>query len=554
VKRFLSVWVALLWTVLLLANSPTGGVKGRVLSKMDRYPLEQTRVQLLEGASLLAEAYTDAKGSFLLEEIPDGSYMLVIASAGYLENRLPVAVSGGRVKNVFNILLSEINRTGDSWEDFPAGSTDIQRNIQNYLRYGRYSVLDGTRLAAEEVTLAGVRMDEMDPTASGYLAEALRENRYTTGAGVSETAFGGSNGLTEISATANRFRSGFYGSLSTDNTLQGLKAEASYGSGPLSGGWTLGANVTGIGWNKDAFDPYAVYLGVGKSFTKSHQLNVAFMRDQEPVSFLRYDYTPSQKFQAYTTVLGRFAREGSVLHAAGGFNWKASRLLRLSGGMDGRRGFGESHRNWRAEAWLSGLFSIGPVGLHAAFRGGRLASDLSEGTTYSAKAGLSWAFVQNWLLSANTSLFREIPTLPRAFSSDVNLTFYTNSINLKLTGFYEKYLGSNNLYTGLDLAFKTPVFVVPNLSLQGEITAGQYGMQDRFGFSQVYGGLSWSARAWFADAGYVYNQLYQMVDLSAGKTWSLQNRRQVGLAMGLRPCFGRSTLPTRFSFRVFCRI
>ena len=59
-RRFLSVLSALLWTVLLLANTPTGGVKGRVLSKTDRYPLEHARVRLVTGVGLLDEVLTDA--------------------------------------------------------------------------------------------------------------------------------------------------------------------------------------------------------------------------------------------------------------------------------------------------------------------------------------------------------------------------------------------------------------------------------------------------------------------------------------------------------------
>ncbi len=538
----------------LLANTPVGGVKGRVLSKTDRYPLEHARVRLVQGAEWVAEVRADANGNFRLEEIPEGEYTLVFMATGYLENRLPVVVTEGREKNVFNILLSEINRAGDSWLDAPYGSTDIHRNVKNYLQSGNASDLGDAHLMDAEIMMAGVRMDEVDPTASGFLSEALRESKFVSGGGLSETALGGFNGVAELSATAAHFRTGFYGSLWTDTAKYGLRADAAYGSGQLPGGWSLAANVAGIGWNKTSYDPYAVYVGVGKSFGQKHQLSTAFLRDQEPMAFLRYEFTPSQKFQAYTTVLGRFGHAGQVLHAAAAFTWMPGRHVRLSGGVDGRKGLQEmSHEN-RAEGWLSTMLSFGKWGFNLGGRGGYYTSELGRGVIYSAKAGVLYALSHNWQLSANTGLYRYNPVLPNTFASDVNVAFSTNSINLKLTGFYERYLGTEDIHTGLEFGFKVPVLVIPNLSLQGQVTAGHFGQGDRFECSFGYAGLSWNAHGWFADAGYMFDKPLHMIDTSAGKTWTFDKKRQLGVALGYRPYFGEDAPSSRFSFRIFCRI
>lgn len=538
----------------LLANTPVGGVKGRVLSKTDRYPLEHARVRLVQGAEWVAEVRADANGNFRLEEIPEGEYTLVFMATGYLENRLPVVVTEGREKNVFNILLSEINRAGDSWLDAPYGSTDILRNVKNYLQSDNASDLGDAHLMDAEIMMAGVRMDEVDPTASDFLSEALRESKFVSGGGLSETALGGFNGVAELSATAAHFRTGFYGSLWTDTAKYGLRADAAYGSGQLPGGWSLAANVAGIGWNKTSYDPYAVYVGVGKSFGQKHQLSTAFLRDQEPMAFLRYEFTPSQKFQAYTTVLGRFGHAGQVLHAAAAFTWMPGRHVRLSGGVDGRKGFLEmSHEN-RAEGWLSTMLSFGKWGFNLGGRGGYYTSELGRGVIYSAKAGVLYALSHNWQLSANTGLYRYNPVLPNTFASDVNVAFNTNSINLKLTGFYERYLGTEDIHTGLEFGFKVPVLVIPNLSLQGQVTAGHFGQGDRFECSFGYAGLSWNAHGWFADAGYMFDKPVHMIDTSAGKTWTFDKKRQLGVALGYRPYFGEDAPSSRFSFRIFCRI
>lgn len=538
----------------LLANTPVGGVKGRVLSKTDRYPLEHARVRLVQGAEWVAEVRADANGNFRLEEIPEGEYTLVFMATGYLENRLPVVVTEGREKNVFNILLSEINRAGDSWLDSPYGSTDIHRNVKNYLQSDNASDLGDAHLMDAEIMMAGVRMDEVDPTASGFLSEALRESKFVSGGGLSETALGGFNGVAELSATAAHFRTGFYGSLWTDTAKYGLRADAAYGSGQLPGGWSLAANVAGIGWNKTSYDPYAVYVGVGKSFGQKHQLSTAFLRDQEPMAFLRYEFTPSQKFQAYTTVLGRFGHAGQVLHAAAAFTWMPGRHVRLSGGVDGRKGLQEmSHEN-RVEGWLSTMLSFGKWGFNLGGRGGYYTSELGRGVIYSAKAGVLYALSHNWQLSANTGLYRYNPVLPNTFASDVNVAFNTNSINLKLTGFYERYLGTEDIHTGLEFGFKVPVLVIPNLSLQGQVTAGHFGQGDRFECSFGYAGLSWNAHGWFADAGYMFDKPVHMIDTSAGKTWTFDKKRQLGVALGYRPYFGEDAPSSRFSFRIFCRI
>ena len=538
----------------LLANTPVGGVKGRVLSKTDRYPLEHARVRLVQGAEWVAEVRADANGNFRLEEIPAGEYTLVFMATGYLENRLPVVVTEGREKNVFNILLSEINRAGDSWLDAPYGSTDILRNVKNYLQSDNASDLGDAHLMDAEIMMAGVRMDEVDPTASDFLSEALRESKFVSGGGLSETALGGFNGVAELSATAAHFRTGFYGSLWTDTAKYGLRADAAYGSGQLPGGWSLAANVAGIGWNKTSYDPYAVYVGVGKSFGQKHQLSTAFLRDQEPMAFLRYEFTPSQKFQAYTTVLGRFGHAGQVLHAAAAFTWMPGRHVRLSGGVDGRKGLQEmSHEN-RAEGWLSTMLSFGKWGFNLGGRGGYYTSELGRGVIYSAKAGVLYALGHNWQLSANTGLYRYNPVLPNTFASDVNVAFNTNSINLKLTGFYERYLGTEDIHTGLEFGFKVPVLVIPNLSLLGQVTAGHFGQGDRFKCSFGYAGLSWNAHGWFADAGYMFDKPVHMIDTSAGKTWTFDKKRQLGVALGYRPYFGEDAPSSRFSFRIFCRI
>ena len=81
-QRLLSVLAALLWTVLLLAETSTGGVKGRVLSKTDRYPLEHARVRLVTGVGLWDKVLKDAHDYLMLAAVAKGKYSLDYLATG----------------------------------------------------------------------------------------------------------------------------------------------------------------------------------------------------------------------------------------------------------------------------------------------------------------------------------------------------------------------------------------------------------------------------------------------------------------------------------------
>ena len=550
-KALLVIAAFLLQAALLFAQElPTGGIKGRVLSKTDRTPVEHARVRLMQGLALHAEVRTDDKGNFHLVGVEDGSYTLVFRATGFLENRLPVVVTAGRVKNVFNVLLAELDRDADSWQVNPYGSNDIHKNFRRHLLMGTNN--GDPHLLDDDLMIAGVQMDGYELPDIPAFGEALRENGYTSGAGLSETGFGGITGLTEVTGTASLFRKGFYSALTADTYRYGLRTDASYATGVLKSGWAVAADVSGRFWRETATQSYTAYVGVDKHFGSKHQVSAAFFQIDHPISFLRYDYTPSAKFQAYLTALGQFGQDGNV-YAAGAFTWRPLTKLTVAGGIDARKGLEENADSRRALAWTNVFLALGKWGLHAGVKGGLWEEASARGPIFSAKAGISRALTDHLLLYANGGYFRLAGDRKYA-SADANLEYNTNSINFKLTGYYESPLGTDDYHAGVDLGFKMPVYVIPNVSLQGNFTAGRYGEGTKIAIYQTYGGLSWNAKAWFVDAGYLYAPPYKMIDTSAGKTWTFSGKRQLGVSAGFRPYFGEKEHPNRFSFRVFCRL
>lgn len=538
-KKLLLLLAVLLQTALLLAQSvPTGGVKGRVLSKTDRTPVDKASVRLMSGAAVLTEVQTDAKGQFQIPEVEDGSYTLVFLAAGYLENRMPVMVAGGKVKNVFNVNLSSVNHSTDSYPGAFTGSTDIFENLSSYLEMRHPS--------SGEVTLAGVVLDA-DYKVLGYgLTESMRASTFISGSGLADDAFGGIRGSAALDGTAGAVRTGFRGSLGTDASLYGLQATASYATGPLKGGWTVAADASARGWERVGLSAFSYYIGADKVFSPSHKLSAAVFRAVEPISFLRYDFTPSARFRLYLTALGRFSSSGGASLATG-FSWRAGKHFTLQGGADGMLGLYDRNSSYRVMAWTGGRLTFGRLGLNA---GLRLTGSNLEGYNnlyYAAKAGVVYWLGESMQASLNAVYSRPDMVLSKTLSTDANLTMNSNGIHFRITGFFLSDLEAGSKKWGTELALKSPLFVVPNLFFQGMATA-----MTAVPFS-FYGGFSWAPKSWFADAGVLrFNQMW-LADVSAGKTWLLEGGHQLGLTVGCRPFF-QNFRGSRYMLRLFVKI
>ena len=222
-KRLLTTLCALLAGVMLLAQ-PTGGVKGVVVSRGDRQPVEGARLVLLQGAAELTETVSAADGSFLIENLEDGMYTLVITCEDFLETHVQVTVNDGFVKNMFNLSLTSAQRAieidddafaafdmdDSGYNDNPTilfDANDVFNNIAGYNFSAVRFQARGYTSESQDVYLAGVKMND---AVTGYspfslwsgLNEAMRSKETVNGSEVSDFGFGGYNGLTNIFANA----------------------------------------------------------------------------------------------------------------------------------------------------------------------------------------------------------------------------------------------------------------------------------------------------------------------------------------------------------------
>ena len=378
-RRLLLALAALAFSLTLSAQEPTGGVKGTIVNRNGRQPIEKARLVLLKGAEQVAVAESAEDGTFEIQGLPDGMYTLAIAAPDFLDNQVQVTVNDGYIKNMFNLSMTSVNRVTEldddsfaaldlddsGYNDNPTilfGSNDVFNNIAGYNFSAVRFRARGYSSESQDVCLAGVRLND---AVTGYspfslwsgLNEAMRSKESVSGSEVSDYGFGGYNGLTNIFGNASSVRKGLRGSVLTNSTLYRLRVMGSYATGPMDNGWAFAVNVSARLGGNDWIDgvyyrSFAYYRAADKVFNNVHKLSFAFFatpgergaqnastqevydlmgdnmynsnwgyqngrvrnsrvrKTHEPVTFLKYDFTPSDKFEASATVLYRFGKNG----------------------------------------------------------------------------------------------------------------------------------------------------------------------------------------------------------------------------------------------------
>ena len=302
-KRIILAFAAAFASLALLAQTPTGGVKGTVVDRNGRQPVENARLVIMSGAQEIATVTSAQDGSFLIPGLADGVYTLMIYAPEFLESQVQVTVNDGYVKNMFNLSLTGIQRVTEvdddsfaafdmddsGFNDNPTilfGSNDVFNNIAGYNFSAVRFRARGYSSESQEVYLAGVKMND---AITGYgpfslwsgLNEAMRSKETVNGSEVSDIALGGYNGVTNVFGTADEVRKGLRGSVLTNSTLYRLRLMASYATGYMDNGWAFAANVSarlgGNDWIKGVYyRSFAYYLAASKKLNDANTLHLAF--------------------------------------------------------------------------------------------------------------------------------------------------------------------------------------------------------------------------------------------------------------------------------------
>ena len=304
-KKISLFLTALLFAASLLAQAPTGGVKGTVINRTDRSAVFNARIAILQDRTRVASATTDSDGAFFVSGLKDGVYTLVIAADNYVTTRVNVTVNNGYVKDMFTISVYPVIRRAETEVDEEMADFDLDDSGYHddpTILYGQNDVFNnqagynfssvrfkprGFNSEAQDVHLAGIKMNDAITGYSPFslwsgLNEATRTKFSVNGADVSDYGFGGYNGLTNIPANASNVRKGWRGSVMTNSSLYRMRLMLTYASGVLDNGWayafSVSARLGGNDWiNGVYYRSFGYYGSVEKSFGKAHKLGFTFL-------------------------------------------------------------------------------------------------------------------------------------------------------------------------------------------------------------------------------------------------------------------------------------
>ena len=304
IKKYLLSISALILSVAMYAQNPTGGVKGVVVDRSSKTALDGAVLKLYSGAQEIATVRTGADGSFYIPDLKDGMYDLVIENSNYLQSKVNVTVNDGYVKNMFKLSLTPVHKVGEvddasftefdlddsGYQDSPTilfGQNDVFNNIAGYNFSSVRFRVRGYSSESQDVYMAGVRMNDAITGYTPYslwsgLNEAVRSKESVNGSEISDYGFGGYNGLTNIDPMASKVRTGWRGSVLTNSALYRLRLMMTYSSGELDNGWSYAfsasARLGGNDWIKGVYyRSFGYYGSVEKKFGEEHKLGLTFM-------------------------------------------------------------------------------------------------------------------------------------------------------------------------------------------------------------------------------------------------------------------------------------
>lgn len=304
IKKYLLSISALILSVAMSAQNPTGGVKGVVVDRSSKTALDGAVLKLYSGTQEIATVRTGADGSFYIPDLKDGMYDLVIENSNYLQSKVNVTVNDGYVKNMFKLSLTPVHKVGEvddasftefdlddsGYQDSPTilfGQNDVFNNIAGYNFSSVRFRVRGYSSESQDVYMAGVRMNDAITGYTPYslwsgLNEAVRSKESVNGSEISDYGFGGYNGLTNIDPMASKVRTGWRGSVLTNSALYRLRLMMTYSSGELDNGWSYAfsasARLGGNDWIKCVYyRSFGYYGSVEKKFGEEHKLGLTFM-------------------------------------------------------------------------------------------------------------------------------------------------------------------------------------------------------------------------------------------------------------------------------------
>lgn len=288
-------------TIQTYAQSYSGGVTGKVVSRSGRVPVAKAELVVSDADGQVAKTMSADDGTFLIENLPDGDYSMTVTAVGFTTARVNLSIEGFVRDLIFvslqpeEILMdiddanfADFDMDDAGYQDVPtvlSSSSDVFDNTAGYKFSQVRFKLRGYESGTQDVYLSGVKLND---ALTGYapwslwsgLNEATREKETVTGNAASDFGIGGYNGVSNILGTASAMRKGARFSVLTNSSFYRLRLMGSYATGELDNGWAFAANIStrlgGNDWIQGVYyRSFAYYLAAEKNFFDTHRLSLA---------------------------------------------------------------------------------------------------------------------------------------------------------------------------------------------------------------------------------------------------------------------------------------
>ena len=383
-RKLLLTIFSILLSVSLFAQS--GGVKGTVVSREDREPINNVAIYV-DGVAV--NTTTNQNGEFLIEGLTSGQYLLRFEAVEFedlevmvrvkelvydMQNVVMVPAAMATIDDsAFSELDTDAESAGDS-QAMPAAlsaSKDLFNNIASY-RFSemRFNVR-GYDSQYQDVYLNGIRFNDALTSYGPWslwsgLNDATRNQEITSGLQMSDYGLGGVAGTTNINARASQLRKGFRASVVNSTQLYRFRVMVSYASGMLDNGWSYGFSVStrqgGNGYvNGVYYNAYGYFASAEKVFNSRHRLSATILGApttrgaQQASTQEAYDlwgdnyYNPNVGLQNGEERNSRVRRMHEPI-AMLNYNWQISERTNLSVATSVRFGF----NGYSALTWYKG--------------------------------------------------------------------------------------------------------------------------------------------------------------------------------------------------------
>jgi hypothetical protein len=278
----------------------TTGITGKVVDSKTQKPLQNVVVTI---QNTILTTLSDGSGVFIFKEIPTGSQLLQIKSAGYKDQLLVVEVETGKMADLGVIVFEEDitseqqlslvtiteNDLGDdnSGSESTSGLLQASRDVYQQaaaFNWGQARFrIRGLDNEYSTTMINGISMNKIydgRPQWSnwGGLNDATRNQEFTMGSTPSDYTFGGILGTQEINTRASIYRKGSRVSFSGTNTNYSWRTMGTHASGMNKKGWAFVISASRR-WAQEGFfdgtnySANSFFASVEKKFNDKHSLN-----------------------------------------------------------------------------------------------------------------------------------------------------------------------------------------------------------------------------------------------------------------------------------------